>query len=212
MSQPYEADDIYHPSGGGSAYTHSTGPGIQDATVVDVQVGNNFVFKPLAAGNGITIDEVTNPGSITFTNSTSLQDAYDNGSTIQLAADDLIIASAANDAVVRKTVSNQGIFTDGNLILQFPDLPIFADVVYVINIVFIGVNIANQESFSISFDIKLDPFNPVFSSRLLQKKIKLSPEDLDIEASYSPFNVNFILRCTGNYRISWHLTSFENAK
>jgi hypothetical protein len=52
----------------GNNYTYSTLPiaGF-DATVVDTQVGFDFPFKPLFSGNGIQIDETTNPGAITIT-------------------------------------------------------------------------------------------------------------------------------------------------
>ena len=54
---------------GNSTYTYSTlqtTPGY-NATVVDVQQGFDFPFKPFFAGNGIQIEEVTNPGAITVT-------------------------------------------------------------------------------------------------------------------------------------------------
>lgn len=50
-----------------SVYTYSTDvvPG-SDATIVGVQVGNNFGFKPLNNGTNIIIEETTLPGALTF--------------------------------------------------------------------------------------------------------------------------------------------------
>lgn len=51
----------------GSGYTYSTNPVLgYDATVVNGQVGNDFVFKPLFGSSGVIVDETTNPGAITI--------------------------------------------------------------------------------------------------------------------------------------------------
>lgn len=58
----------YNDTTGNVNYTYSTLPILGfDATVVATQIGTDFPFKPIFAGNGIQVDETTNTGAITIT-------------------------------------------------------------------------------------------------------------------------------------------------
>lgn len=161
----------------GNIYTYSTEPGVQDATVVGTQVGNDFGFKPLAEGPGMIIDETTNPGSITFTSTaaqTDLQIAYDNGNTIiTIPNRDVIIngpAGFSNNTDVGEIMMPQtqiinrftecaGPFNDQDIVFTWPRAnPVIpVDAITYIEIVFIVSDINTKRSFISKLDIKFDP-------------------------------------------------------
>jgi len=202
-SNCFSSNQIYLPPNGGDAYTYSTEAGVQDATVVGTLVGNDFGFKPLASGTGIQVDEATNPGSITFTNIGDLQLAYDNGQDITLDSGEITLRSANESAALETDVSNVGIYGDGDLILRYPNLLIFADRVYFIEAVFVGISTVNPNlTFTSKISAKLDLVVGVRHDTVL-----LNDENVRVDAIYSPFNVNFIFRTTDTYRISYSISA-----
>jgi len=197
----FSKNQIYLPPNGGDAYTYSTEPGVQDATVVGTLVGNDFGFKPLAAGNGMEVDEATNPGSITFTNVGDLQFAYDNGQDITMDSGEITLRSANESAALETDISNTRTYGDGDLILRYPNLVIFTDRVYFIEAIFVGISTVNSSlTFTSKISAKLDLIVGVRHDTVL-----LNDENVRVDAIYSPFNVNFIFRTTNDYRISYSI-------
>lgn len=214
--------------------THSTRFGAIDATVISNRIGNDFGFKPIVAGIGILIDEVTNPGSITVTatgvtTTLTLQNAYQGGQVVNLNSGPIIINGNSsvdinateginnfgNESFTNQYIADSINISDGDSIFIWP--PPFVTLPFnsfsYLEVEFLGYNIANQNDiFSIVSKVRYDPTN--LGNEVTHTNVNMSITNSTISPGFMA-GVDFIFNHPNPaniYNVSYNVHSFTKSR
>lgn len=230
----YTNDEIF----GTGVYTYSTESGPTDATVVGTQIGNDFGFKPLFGGPGISVDETTNPGSITITNISSggmvpLQAAYEEGNTINTTTIDGPVEIGGDERfllnnepglvmtpptpsitlpVYNKFVGEGGLYVNDDVVYTWPPpLPVIpTNAVSYIEAIFVGYDVNNNNSITSKISLKFDPLNT--GNEIKDSRVERFESWVRLLPILNGTSIDFILEevvpVGETYKMAWYINSF----